>query len=75
MVVDNQGAFDPAGSGGAGTYKLTDPALHCLDSMRFGSTNHLEKGMKAFFKTHKCNGFCRAMGLKAAAADGCPPAY
>merc|ERR1712096_70074 len=36
MVVDNQGVFDPKGTGGSGTYNLTDPALHCLDSMRFG---------------------------------------
>jgi hypothetical protein len=41
-----------------------DPAIHCVDaSHRFGVTNLKQNGMDGFFKSHKCNDICRALGL------------
>jgi hypothetical protein len=42
---------------------LTDPAIHCPSHLRFGKTNLQERGIAAFFKTHKCNEYCHALGL------------
>jgi Alpha-kinase family len=44
-------------------YALTDPAIHCVDVLRFESTNLGTKGFKRFFTTHQCNQFCIALGL------------
>ncbi|CAG8673493.1 2595_t:CDS:1, partial [Cetraspora pellucida] len=37
-------------------FLLTDPAIHCVDSLRFGGTNLGEKGIKeCFLNNHSCN--------------------
>ena len=56
MVVDLQGVDRD------GTYILTDPAIHCINS-RFGPTNLGTIGIKKFFKRHSCNWVCKAMNL------------
>jgi len=58
MICDLQGVQEN------GTYVLTDPAMHCVDVLRFGTTNLGTDGMKKFFKTHRCNDVCRKLGLK-----------
>jgi hypothetical protein len=65
IVVDCQGVYDRA----TNTFLLTDPALHCKDRIRFGNTNLHKVGFKRFFKSHRCNGCCRALGLSI------PPEY
>lgn len=45
------------------TILLTDPAIHCAKHKRFGSTNMGQHGFDAFFAAHKCNSYCRALGL------------
>ncbi|KAK0631246.1 kinase-like domain-containing protein [Immersiella caudata] len=49
---------------------LTDPAIHTMDPERFklGDTNLGESGIKFFFATHKCNGYCKTLGLEASPA-------
>jgi len=59
MVVDCQGVFNRA----TNSYLLTDPAIHCDDVLRFGNTNLNTRGFGMFFKTHKCNRFCRELSL------------
>lgn len=60
MVVDCQGYFDASKC----QFVLTDPAVHCESLVAFGSTNLQKKGFERFFKTHRCNEICRAMGLE-----------
>ena len=62
MVVDLQGVIHTDAEGHK-SIVLTDPAIHCKDSLRFGKTNFGEKGMKAFFDRHDCNEICRKLGL------------
>ena len=62
MVVDLQGVKDE--SSGEVRYVLTDPAVHCGTLRRFGKTNLGRDGMYKFFRTHYCNGICKAMALK-----------
>lgn len=59
-VVDCQGIAVE----GQNKYRLTDPALHCKDILKFDGTNRGLKGMKEFFSTHKCNHYCNALGLR-----------
>jgi hypothetical protein len=59
IVVDCQGVYDNS----TNTFLLTDPALHCKDRIRFGNTNLHKVGFKRFFKSHRCNDCCRALGL------------
>eukprot|EP00048_Salpingoeca_helianthica_P001282 m.48112 g.48112 ORF g.48112 m.48112 type:complete len:668 (+) comp11342_c0_seq1:196-2199(+) len=47
---------------------LTDPAVHCMHENRFGVTNLRKIGIIGFFQTHKCNEFCRALGLQGSEA-------
>ena len=46
---------------------LTDPAIHCVDSLRFGTTNFGKKGIKkvfqCFLENHKCNDICKKLEL------------
>ena len=42
---------------------LTDPAVHCVQSERFGPTNLKMGGVKGFFSTHACNEYCKALKL------------
>ena len=53
MIVDLQGV------GGF----LTDPQIHCLDEDRFGIGNFGYIGFVKFFLTHKCNKYCKELGL------------
>ncbi len=62
MVVDLQGVKEE--SSGEVRYVLTDPAIHCGSLRRFGKTNLGREGMYKFFRTHYCNGICKAMALK-----------
>ncbi|XP_028404560.1 alpha-protein kinase vwkA-like [Dendronephthya gigantea] len=62
MVVDLQGVKEE--SSGHVRYVLTDPAIHCGSLRRFGKTNLGREGMYKFFRTHYCNGICKAMALK-----------
>ncbi|KAJ1400126.1 kinase-like domain-containing protein [Ochromonadaceae sp. CCMP2298] len=64
MVVDCQGSWTGGGAGGAG-FLLTDPAVHCTELLLFGSTNMGHRGFDRFFRTHRCNRHCAAMGLHA----------
>jgi hypothetical protein len=67
MVVDLQGVLETTCSG-AKTFRLTDPVIHrrkkSFRKWDFGRTNLGEKGMQAFFETHRCSDLCRALGLK-----------
>lgn len=59
MVVDLQGQLHDDNK-----MVLTDPAIHCKESMRYCSgTNLGSKGFVEFFRTHKCNRFCEALKL------------
>lgn len=62
MISDIQGV-DTTDDKGKVTLLLTDPAIHCPTHARFGKTNLGEAGIRAFYKTHKCNKFCNALGL------------
>ena len=42
---------------------FTDPAVVSVDVGRFGYTDTGLKGIRDFFKNHKCNEVCRALGL------------
>ncbi|RIA93303.1 kinase-like domain-containing protein [Glomus cerebriforme] len=45
-------------------FLLTDPAVHCTDSLRFGRTNLGKKGIeKCFLANHKCSSVCQKLGL------------
>ncbi|KAF5836649.1 kinase-like domain-containing protein [Dunaliella salina] len=62
MVVDAQGVWDE----GRKQYTLFDPCVHCVDICRFQAstfTNMGEKGFDKFFLSHRCNDFCKCLGL------------
>lgn len=42
---------------------LTDPAIHHINILRYGSTNLGVRGIQMFFRVHKCNNICRALKL------------
>ncbi|CAB4439737.1 unnamed protein product [Rhizophagus irregularis] len=43
---------------------LTDPAIHCIDSLRFGRTNFGKEGIsELFLANHKCNDICKKLKL------------
>ncbi len=71
MVVDLQGVLKE-NQDGTSVYHLTDPVIHKrrrkksqkFRNWSFGRTDRGEKGMKAFFHTHKCNDLCRLLGLE-----------
>ncbi|CAG8822223.1 10554_t:CDS:1, partial [Racocetra persica] len=45
-------------------FLLTDPAIHCVDLLRFGTTNLGVSGIqKCFFANHKCNDICEKLKL------------
>jgi len=47
-------------------FLLTDPAIHCMDYLRFGRTNLGMKGIKeCFVANHKCGSVCKKLGLEA----------
>ena len=43
---------------------LTDPAIHCKDVLIYGDTNFGARGIRNFFKSHRCNKICTRMGLE-----------
>ncbi|CAG8622659.1 4498_t:CDS:2 [Funneliformis mosseae] len=46
-------------------FLLTDPAIHCTDSLRFGRTNLGKRGIeKCFLNNHTCGSVCNKLGLK-----------
>ncbi|PKK71481.1 kinase-like protein [Rhizophagus irregularis] len=46
-------------------FLLTDPAIHCIDSLRFGRTNFGKKGInQLFLANHRCNDICKQLKLK-----------
>lgn len=47
---------------GVGGY-LTDPQIHCLDGDKLGQGNLGYTGIVKFFLTHRCNKYCKALGL------------
>ena len=53
MIVDLQGVNGV----------LTDPQIHCIDYTRFGKGNLGYEGILKFFFSHKCNQFCKDLGL------------
>jgi len=63
LVCDLQGMVS-VDSKDQPTLLLTDPAIHCPSSHRFGRTNLGESGIAAFFDAHKCNKYCKALGLE-----------
>ncbi|GBC01278.1 hypothetical protein RclHR1_04120008 [Rhizophagus clarus] len=47
-----------------GEFLLTDPAIHCVDPLRFGRTNFGKEGINQCFLTnHKCNEICKKLRL------------
>ncbi|CAG8628198.1 5002_t:CDS:1 [Paraglomus brasilianum] len=57
--------YDLQGVEKANQFLLTDPAIHCIDSLRFGKTNLGEKGInECFLANHKCNDICRKLKLR-----------
>ncbi|GMS99005.1 hypothetical protein PENTCL1PPCAC_21180, partial [Pristionchus entomophagus] len=63
MVVDLEGAVRIGSADRAGIL-LTDPAIHCQDRTRYRPMNFGPDGMKEFFLNHKCNDFCKDLGLE-----------
>jgi hypothetical protein len=63
MVCDLQG-ISTTDDKGRKALLLTDPAIHCPGNLRFGKTNLQHHGVEAFFEVHKCNRFCKALGLR-----------
>merc|ERR1711862_1077239 len=68
IVCDLQGhRGDPDGPPYGGKkgyyYCLTDPAI-CSKNQRYGTTDLGPKGIETWFKWHKCNSFCRRLGLE-----------
>jgi hypothetical protein len=48
-----------------GEFLLTDPAIHCIDPLRFGGTNFGEDGInKLFLANHRCNDICKKLKLR-----------
>jgi hypothetical protein len=47
---------------GVGDY-YTDPQIHTSSGIGFGIGNLGQKGIQAFFSTHKCNYLCKKLGL------------
>jgi hypothetical protein len=46
-------------------FLLTDPAIHCTDSLRFGRTNLGKKGIEmCFLANHKCGIVCEKLKLE-----------
>ncbi|CAG8735622.1 7805_t:CDS:1, partial [Dentiscutata heterogama] len=46
-------------------FLLTDPAIHCVDLLRFGITNLGKSGIqRCILANHKCNNICEKLNLK-----------
>ena len=56
---------DIQGIENADEFVLTDSAIHCTDTLRFGKTNLGGRGiLKCFLENHKCNDICNNLGLR-----------
>lgn len=69
MIADLQGT-DTIDSKKRPTLLLTDPAIHCPGLFRFGGTNLQQEGIIDFYKTHRCNKYCTALGLNRWGPEG-----
>lgn len=65
MVCDLQGVLDT--SQNPPMFELTDPVIHYKSSRNrehvYGKTDKGQKGINDFFKTHRCNNLCKALGI------------
>ena len=61
IIVDLQGVR------GTKYYTLTDPAIHSFKTGPYGDLDLGQRGIKAFFSTHQCEGVCK--GLMAPKVD------
>lgn len=43
---------------------LTDPVIHSVRQMYYEQGDCGQEGMMGFFASHKCNEYCKALGLK-----------
>jgi hypothetical protein len=59
MVVDVQGIRAEDGK----KFVLTDPAVHCVATEKFGMLNLGKDGMDSFWSAHGCNEVCKALHL------------
>ena len=59
MVCDLQGQPNIDGY-----FEFTDPCIHYhSDKSKFGRTDHGDKGINNFFKTHQCNHLCKILSI------------
>ena len=58
VICDLQGVRTESG------VLITDPAIHAREFWKYGRTNFGPKGIRYFFKTHRCTKFCKKMGLE-----------
>ena len=65
IVCDLQGVLDT--SQVPPVFEFTDPVMHYKSKSGrknvFGRTDKGQKGISDFFKTHKCNNVCKALGI------------
>ncbi len=60
IIVDIQGVWNE----GTQRFLLTDPAIHSIYRKKsYGITDMSKRGVLRFFKTHKCNDFCKKLNL------------
>jgi hypothetical protein len=59
LVCDLQGVFESEKN----QYSMSDPVIHSEWKGTYGRTDRGLEGIKAFFKSHKCNALCRKLGL------------
>ncbi|CAG8439636.1 11458_t:CDS:1 [Funneliformis mosseae] len=56
--------YDLQGAEFSDQFLLTDPAIQCTDSLRFGRTNLGKRGIEdCFLANHKCSSVCKKLGL------------
>ncbi|KAF0388234.1 kinase-like protein [Gigaspora margarita] len=57
--------YDLQGVDLSNEFLLTDPAIHCVDLLRFGITNLGKRGIqRCILANHKCNSICKKLKLK-----------
>ena len=65
IVCDLQGVLDTSKK--PPVFEFTDPVMHYFSKSGrkyvFGRTDQGQKGIDNFFKTHKCNNVCKALGF------------
>lgn len=60
LVCDLQGELGT--TDGRCIFEFTDPCIHA-DGKKYGKTDHGDGGMRAFFKTHRCNAVCALLKI------------